>query len=66
MTEYPYPLQVIQFGNSLTFVAMSGEVAVDYVLRLKCELGIEGLWVTAYCNDVMAYIPSSRQVNSDL
>lgn len=60
MTEYPYPLQVIQFGNVLTFVAMSGEVVVDYALRLKRDLGTTGLWVTAYCNDVMAYIPSVR------
>lgn len=63
MTEYPYPLQVIQFGDAITFVAMSGEVVVDYVLRLKRELGTDGLWVTAYCNDVMAYIPSVRILN---
>lgn len=60
MTEYPYPLQVVQLGNDLTLVAMSGEVVVDYVLRLKQELGAERLWVAAYCNDVMAYIPSVR------
>lgn len=60
MTEYPYPLQVLQFGQDLTLVAMSGEVVVDYVLRLKRELGARGLWVVAYCNDVMAYIPSVR------
>lgn len=63
MTEYPYPLQVIQLGDGITLVAMSGEVVVDYVLRLKRELGSAGLWVTAYCNDVMAYIPSVRILN---
>ena len=46
-----------------TFIAMSGEVAVDYALRLKRELGSEGLWIAAYCNDVMAYIPSVRILN---
>jgi hypothetical protein len=36
-------------------------VVVDYSLRLKRELGGAGpLWVTAYANDVMAYIPSRR------
>ncbi len=59
MTSYDYPLQLIKLGE-LTFVAMAGEVVVDYVLRLKRELGAERLWVTAYCNDVMAYIPSAR------
>ena len=40
--------------------AMAGEPVVDYVLRLKKELGAEKLWVAGYCNDVFAYIPSLR------
>jgi len=59
-SEYPYPLQVWQFGQDLTFIAMAGEVVVDYVLRLKKELGAEKLWVAGYSNDVFAYIPSRR------
>lgn len=59
-SEYPYPLQVWQFGNDLTLVAMAGEVVVDYNLRLKQELGADKLWVTAYNNDVFAYLPSLR------
>ncbi|MDA2924645.1 hypothetical protein MYX65_08325 [Acidobacteria bacterium AH-259-L09] len=58
--EYPYPLQVWQFGNDLTLVAMAGEVVVDYNPRLKQELGADKLWVTAYNNDVFAYVPSRR------
>ena len=58
--EYPYPLQVWQFGSDLTFIAMAGEVVVDYDLRLKRELGVENLWVAGYSNDVFAYIPSLR------
>ena len=57
---YPYPLQVIQFGEQLTAVVMGGEVVVDYSLRLKRELGEDKTWVVAYANDVMAYIPSLR------
>ncbi|HZS06983.1 MAG TPA: neutral/alkaline non-lysosomal ceramidase N-terminal domain-containing protein [Blastocatellia bacterium] len=60
ISEYPYPIQVMQFGNDLTFIAMGGEVVVDYLLRLKRELGANGLWVAGYSNDVMAYIPSVR------
>lgn len=58
--EYPYPLQIWQFGQDLTLIALGGEVVVDYDLRLKKELGAEKLWVAAYCNDVFAYIPSLR------
>jgi len=58
--EYPYPLEIWQFSQDLTFIALGGEVVVDYDLRLKKELGAERLWVAAYCNDVFAYIPSLR------
>lgn len=55
---YPYPVQVWALGD-LTIAALGGEVVVDYSLRLKRELGPR-TWVAAYCNDVMAYIPSER------
>ena len=55
---YPYPVQSWQLGSRLRFVLLGGEVVVDYALRLKHELG--PLWIAAYSNDVMAYIPSRR------
>lgn len=58
--SYPYPIQVLQFGNDLTLVALGGEVVIDYALRLKRELGDAPVWVAGYSNDVMAYIPSER------
>lgn len=57
---YPYPVQVWKLGDQLTWVALGGEVVVDYSLRLKRELGPGKTWVTGYANDVMAYIPSER------
>lgn len=59
---YPaYPVQVWKLGNQVTWVSLGGEVVVDYALRLKKELaGSRSVWVTAYANDVMAYIPSER------
>jgi hypothetical protein len=57
---YPYPVQAWQLGPDLTWVALGGEVVVDYSLRLKKELGRERTWVAGYANDVMAYIPSLR------
>jgi neutral ceramidase len=58
--RYPYPVQAIQFGKDLTFVALGGEVVVDYVLRIKREFGSKGIIVAGYSNDVMSYIPSLR------
>ena len=58
--HYPYPVQVVRFGDGLTFVGLAGETVVDYSLRLKRELAGPPLWVAGYCNDVMTYIPSRR------
>ena len=60
--NYPYPVQVVRFGDALTLVALGGEVVVDYSTRLKRELGSNAasVWVAGYSNDVMAYIPSKR------
>ncbi|MBI3822841.1 MAG: neutral/alkaline non-lysosomal ceramidase N-terminal domain-containing protein [Planctomycetes bacterium] len=68
---YPYPVQAWRLGDDLTWIALGGEVVVDYSLRLKKELAVspsppgrgvrgEGIWVTGYANDVMAYIPSLK------
>ena len=57
---YPeYPVQVWKLGDDLLWIALGGEVCVDYALRFKKEFGPE-TWVTGYANDVMAYIPSRR------
>jgi neutral ceramidase len=58
-TEYAYPVQAWRLGGDQLWITMGGEVVVDFGLRLKAELG-EQTWVTAYSNDVMAYIPSKR------
>lgn len=55
---YAYPVQTWRLGDDLTWIALGGEVVVDYSVRLKKELG--KVWVTGYANDVMAYIPSLR------
>jgi neutral ceramidase len=57
---WPYPIQVWKVGDGLNWVALGGELVVDYQLRLKRELGENSTWVTGYANDVMAYIPSER------
>jgi hypothetical protein len=39
---------------------MSGEVVVDYSLKMKKMYSNENLFVAGYCNEVMCYIPSKR------
>ncbi len=57
--SYPYPVQAWKLGTDQLWISLGGEVVVDYSLRLKTKYG-RRTWVTGYCNDVMAYIPSRR------
>lgn len=65
---FPYPIQILQFGNKLCLVALGTEVVVDYSLRLKRELAERGpagsaspaIWVAGYSNAYSGYIPSKR------
>lgn len=62
--SYPYPTQVWRLGGKQLWIALGGEVVVDYSLRFKAEYGPE-TWVAGYANDVMAYIPSARILAED-
>lgn len=58
-----YPVQIIQFGQDLTIVALSSETVVDYSLRLKSELQTPkgpAIWIAGYSNVMEGYIPSRR------
>ncbi len=52
------PLHALRIGD-LTFVAISGEVVVDYALAIKRAHG-ESTWVTGYADSVFGYLPSRR------
>jgi hypothetical protein len=58
--HYDAPIAVWQFGEDLTWVALSGEVVVDYVFLLEKALGPNRLWLSAYANDYYGYLPSAR------
>ncbi len=61
--DFPYPVQVIRFGDDLTLIALGTEVVVDYSLRLKRELSKPdgpAIWVAGYSNVYSGYIPSRR------
>jgi hypothetical protein len=60
---WDYPVQVIQFGDDLTMVALGTEVVIDYALRIKQELYEQdgpAIWVAGYSNVYSGYIPSKR------
>jgi hypothetical protein len=59
-SKLPYAVQTWTFGDELAMVFLSGEVVVDYSLRLKGEFRSEKLWVNGYANEVPCYIPSRR------
>lgn len=56
LEKYPYPLQIWQLGGQTIF-NMGGEVTIAYTIALKEKYG-EDIFVMAYSNDVMGYIPS--------
>ena len=58
MVAEPAPLHVLRLG-SLSFVALSGEVVVDYALAIKRKYG-SGTWVAGYTDSVFGYVPSAR------
>jgi hypothetical protein len=59
-STYPYPVQTWRLGAGPTLVLLGGEVVVDFSLRLKRERPAGDPWISGYCNDVMAYVPSER------
>lgn len=59
-TKIPLVVQTWKFGRTLAMVFISGEVVVDYSLRLKRQFDPTRLWVNSYSNDVPCYIPSER------
>ncbi|MFT7644123.1 MAG: neutral ceramidase [Pirellulaceae bacterium] len=57
---YPYPIGKWILGGEVEWIFLGGEVTIDYAVRLKLESKAVSTWVTAYTDDVMAYIPSRR------
>ncbi len=63
--DYPLPVQVVHLGGKLTLVALGGEPAVDYALRLKRELAKEGRVLSASLRELFSAPGySARRVGS--
>ena len=58
--KYEYPVQAIRIGSDLTFLALGGEVVVDYALKTKKKYQKDNLFIAGYCNHVICYIPTKK------
>jgi hypothetical protein len=58
MTSYPYPVGFWQMGKQVMFI-LGGEVLISYTICLK-EIFGENIFVMAYANDIVSYIPSKK------
>lgn len=58
--SFPYEVATWVFGDDLAMVFLTGEVVVDYALRMKREMDGRRLWITAYAHDVPCYVVSKR------
>jgi hypothetical protein len=56
------PLAVVRLGDRLTFLAMGGEVVVDYAIRFKRMFAEDHPWTIGYAYQVPCYIPTARVV----
>jgi len=56
------PVSVARLGDRLTFIAMGGEVVVDYAIRFKRMFAEDRPWTIGYAYHVPCYIPTARVV----
>lgn len=59
-TSAPYTIQAWKLGDQM-WIQLAGEVLVDYSLRFKVEHG-DDTWTTGYGHNLIAYIPSRRNI----
>jgi neutral ceramidase len=59
-TQLSYLVQRWSFGDDMAMLFLSGEITVDYSLRIKREYDRSRMWVNGYSNDVPCYVPSRR------
>ena len=57
--SYPYAVAVWKLGGDHLWIAMGGEVVVDYSLKFQGKYG-PTTWVNGFSFDLTAYMPSRR------
>ena len=59
-TTVRVPIAAVKLGEDLTFLAMAGEVVVDYAIKFNRIFQEKNPWVIGYAYEVPCYIPSIR------
>lgn len=64
VTQIPFEVQTLSLGSAFALVALSGEMTVEYALRLKKELAphFDHMLICAYANHIIGYVPVKRQI----
>jgi hypothetical protein len=62
--QMPYPVQVLRFTKGFTLVALAGEPAVSYALKIRKLLGQEGLMIAGGANDAGYFVPAAGDMES--
>ena len=62
--QVPFEVQTLAIGRDFALVGLSGEISVEYALRLKGDLAphFSHQVITGYANQIIGYVPSRRQI----
>ncbi|HJP30511.1 MAG: hypothetical protein QF689_16555 [Candidatus Latescibacteria bacterium] len=62
--SFSFEVQTLRFGTGLAFIALAGEMCVEYGLRYRDEHGTRfgDVWTLGYANEMVGYIPARRQI----
>jgi neutral ceramidase len=63
-TQIPFEVQTLSIGSAFALVALSGEISVEYALRLQKDLtpNFHHAIICAYANHIIGYVPAKRQI----
>jgi hypothetical protein len=62
LPQVALPMAALRLGDDLTFIAMGGEVLVDYALAFKRTFAADRPWPIGYAYEVPCYIPTYRSL----
>jgi hypothetical protein len=64
LRRMPYPIQVIRFGKGFALVALGGEPAAGYDLKIRRLLALEHLMILGGTNDAGYFVPGPGAADS--